>query len=487
MDADAYRGLEPVQLWRQFAALNAIPRPSGQEAAARDYVLEVAERAGAAADVDARGNTIVRVDSPAGTAARPVAVQGHLDMVCDAEPGVSHDWARDPVVPRREGDLIFGSGTTLGADNGIGVAACLALIDAEEVRHNGLELLFTVDEESGRWGALDLDATLLDSETLINLDSEDSDALTIGSAGGCGLEIAMPLQRESPPAGARGVELRLQNLRGGHSGVQIHERRANAIKLLTQVVRRIQAATPGLRLDSMQGGSTATAIARRARAGLTIGSDEVATTEALVERIRDELRESWAADEPGLELELEARPEPESVLVESSTARLLALLEELPHGVLAQSPDFTDTVETSANLACLEVTGERTLVIAGARSLSPAKLREVEDTVRDVARRQGAEMRILDPFPGWEPRPDSPLVEAARAAYRATYGRDPRLDVLHGGLECGAIVAAKPDLDAISFGPTIVGAHTPEEHVHASTVLTTWQLLIKLLDRLANA
>jgi dipeptidase D len=487
MESDAYQGLEPIQLWRHFAALNAIPRPSGQEGRARDYVLAVARAAGVEALVDARGNAIVRVPPQPGISGPVVAIQGHLDMVCDADPGVTHDWARDPVVPRREGDLIFASDTTLGADNGIGVAACLSLIESKEVRHGGLELLFTVDEESGRWGALDLDVSLLTAELLINLDSEDADALTIGAAGGSGLDITMPLELEPTPADALGIELRITGLRGGHSGLEIHERRANAIKLIALALSRLQAADLEWRLDSMQGGSTATAIARRAQAGMTIAADGLAAAEALVGDIREELRVDWADSEPDLVLELATRPAPDSVLTEGSATRLLSLLEGLPHGALAQSSDFEGTVETSANLATVGLAGGEAQVVASARSLSPESLQDVEDLARDVARGQGARVRIFDSYPSWQPRRHSMLVDAAAAAYRTTYGKDPRLEVLHGGLECGAIIAAKPGLDAVSFGPRIVGAHTPTEHVHAPTVVTTWRLLTTLLERLVSA
>lgn len=483
---DAYLGLEPAHLWRHFAALNAIPRPSGGESRARDYVLGVATRAGIRTEVDARGNTIVRVPAQPGVTGPVVAIQGHLDMVCDAEPGVAHDWARDPIVPRRDGDRVFASGTTLGADNGIGVAACLSLIEAKDVRHGGLELLFTVDEERGPWGVLDLDVSLLDAEALINLDSEDADALTIGAAGGSAIEIGMPLALEATPDDARGVEIRLAGLRGGHSGVQIHEGNANAIKLMAAVLGRLHGDGVETRLGSLRGGSTATAIPRHARAALAIAGDRLADAEALVAELGDDLRSIWSATEPDLTLELEAGPVPEAALTEGSALRLLTLLDELPHGVLATGERFAGVVETSANLATIEVVGGEATVITSARSLSVDRLREVEDLIREVAAKQTASATVIDDYPSWEPRERSHLVDVAAAAYLQAYGREPRLDVLHGGLECGAIVAAKPSLEAISFGPRIVGAHTPEEHVYASTVATTWALLKGLLERLAD-
>jgi dipeptidase D len=407
-------------------------------------------------------------------------------MVCDAEPGIVHDWARDPIKPRRDGDRISASGTTLGADNGIGVAACLSLIESKEVRHGGLELLFTVDEESGRWGALDLDVSLLTAKLLINLDSESAEALTIGSAGGSGLEITMPLEFEDSPVDALGIELRIVGLKGGHSGIQIHERRANAVKLIASVLTRLEAAGLEWRLSSMRGGSTATAIARSAQAEVTVASNELSAVQSLMEEIRSELRVDWADFEAGLDLELKTSSAPDSTLSKDSGSRLLSLLKRLPHGVLAQSSDFEETVETSANLAVVKIADGEAHVIASARSLSPERLRSVEDLVRDLASSQGAHVRIFDSYPAWKPRKHSMLVDAAVEAYRTIYDKDPCLEVIHGGLECGAIIAATPDLDAVSFGPTILGAHTPTEHVYASTVVTTWRLLTTLLERLAR-
>jgi dipeptidase D len=237
----------------------------------------------------------------------------------------------------------------------------------------------------------------------------------------------------------------------------------------------------------MSGGSTATAIARSAQAEVTVASSELSAVQSLMEEIRGELRVDWADFEPGLELELKTGPAPDSTLARDSESRLLSLLERLPHGVLVQSSDFEETVETSANLAVVKIADGEAHVIASARSLSPERLRGVEDRVRDLASSQGAHVRVFDSYPAWKPRKQSMLVDAAAEAYRAVYDKDPGLEVIHGGLECGAIIAAKPDFDAVSFGPKILGAHTPTEHVYASTVVTTWRLLTTLLERLARA
>ncbi len=485
MVADAYRGLEPVQLWRHFAALNAIPRPSGHESQARDYVLGIARDAGADSRVDRRGNTVIRVPASTRSDGPAVAIQAHLDMVCEADSGVVHDCERDPILPRRDGDRIFASGTTLGADNGIGVAACLALIDARHVRHGDLELIFTVEEESGRWSALDLDASLLKADVLINLDSEEADALTIGSAGGSDVDIAFPLPRESPAGDLHSVELRVEGLRGGHSGMQIHEPRANAIKLIVEALERLRGAGLRLWLSSIDGGSAHTAIPHAARAGLSIAPGDLPRAQGLVEELRDQLSTARREAEPELTIELSESERRGPVIADRASAGLLGLLSELPHGVVAMSKRYEDVVETSANLAAIHTEDAEARVFTSVRSLLATSLAGIQARVRELAVASGAAAEIRDEYPSWEPRERSPLLDATVRAYEAVYGGKPRLNVIHGGLECGAIIAKRPSLDAISFGPLIREAHTPTEHVYASTVTTTWELLISVLDDMA--
>lgn len=483
MESDPYRGLEPARLWAHFAALNSIPRPSGHEAAARDYVLQIADEASAPALVDQRGNTFVRLPANGSGSSSTVAVQTHLDMVCDQQPGVVHDWKRDPISVRRDGDAISARGTTLGADNGIGVAIALTLIDAPAPR-GPLELVFTVDEESGRWGALDVDASLLTAEALINLDSEDPDAITIGSAGGGEAEITLPFAGEPPARSLPGAELRVSGLRGGHSGLQIQEPHLNGIKLLGDALAGLRTAGVDFRLAEIAGGSARNAIPRGAVARLGIEAGKLEAAQAAVAALVGDSEAKLRAIEPRLEIELSEAPRPESVLAPAATDRLLELLRALPHGVVAQSARFAGVVETSANLALAETRADAVSLLTSVRSLSMGGLRGAQEEIRAVARSHGASCDLTDDYPVWEPRTESPLRDAAVAAYRRTYGKEPRIDVLHAGLECGAFLAKKPDLDAISIGPRIRDAHTPQEHVYASTVEATWRLLVSLLEEL---
>lgn len=483
MEPNPYVDLQPVELWRHFAALNAIPRRSGDEGAARDYVRQVALDAGAECEVDERGNLLVRVPArPGATARDPVAVQAHLDMVCASAPGVEHDFERDPIVPRREGDRISASGTTLGADNGIGVASALALITEADLDCGPLELLFTVEEEIGLLGALHFDASSLLSRSLINLDSEDDRALTVGCAGGREIELRLDLGREPAGSGWHGAELDIAGLSGGHSGVQIHEHRANAIKLLVAVIDRLDAEGVESRLASVTGGSAHNAIPSGASALLALPPEAAARASEVVAEASEDLRREWERDEPGLAIRFEQADAALPAVASAVAARdLLDLLRALPHGVIAMSPRFEGTVASSANMALVRTEGEIATVLSSIRSLPGAELEETSDRVKDLGAKAGAEVTVTGGYPGWEPREASPLVATATAAFERIHRVPPAIEVVHGGLECGVLVAGEPRLDAISFGPLIKEAHTPQEHVYASTVADTWRLLLALL------
>lgn len=480
MEPEHYRGLQPAALWRHFAALNSIPRPSGHEQAAREYVQETAERVGAAWATDACGNIVVRVPARSSQGAPAVALQSHLDMVCEADPGVDYNGAYDPVSPRIDGDVVSAAGTTLGADNGIGVAASLALLTDPPDRHGPLELLFTVQEETGLIGATGLDVSLLDAAMLVNLDSEDDRALTIGCAGAAEMALSLAVEREAAPAGWRGLELRISGLSGGHSGIQIGEPHANAIRLAVELLQKLANAGVEYRLESIAGGSATTTLPRHAAIRLAVANDDA---ERAVARSAAELCDAWQQAEPNLAMQTVQHRAAGDVIVDS--AAVTDILSRLPHGVLAMSGRFEGTVETSANLALATTREGRVDIAVGVRSLEQEQLHAVEADIRKAAQDAGAGVELTGSYPGWRPREHSPLLEATARAYRQVYGRQPRIEVIHAGLECGAIVAKKPELDAVSFGPLIKGAHTPKEHVYASSVLSTWRLLLALLDSLA--
>jgi dipeptidase D len=485
---DAYIGFEPREVWRHFSALNNIPRPSGGEEGVRSYIRSLADASSATWAVDDFGNMVVRV-AAAGVrgGAAAVAVQSHLDMVCEGKPGVRYDPASDPIRPRRVGDLIYAEGTTLGADDGIGVALSLALLTAPEVRHGPLELLFTVDEERGLRGAGNLDPGLLHARMLINLDGEDARQLIVGSAGAQDSVVRLALRYESLPAGEwRAQRLTVSGLRGGHSGLDIGERRANAIKLIARSVRAMRSAGVPLSLVSVRGGSARNAIPRHAEVDVALTAEQEEPFAQIARRLAAQLREELAEDESALAVGVQSLPTPDAILVPESADALLELLAEIPHGVLAMDAE-SGGVKTSCNLAHITIDEGTAVVLVSSRSLVDRDMDSVQETLARIAAKLGGEAELASRYAAWTPRrSDGVLLPIAAERYREVHGREPKVQSVHAGLECGTIVAKLPEIEAISFGPSIGGAHTPDEHLSISTVPPTWRLLMGILESLAN-
>ena len=480
-----YAGLEPAEVWRHFGALNAIPRPSRREQQAIDYVLQIAAAAGAAAEVDPRGNAIVRVPATPGREGHPtVAIQAHLDMVCEKRPEVEHDFETDPILPRRDGDRIYASGTTLGADNGIGAAMALAALTDPTVEHGPLELLFTVEEEIGLNGAAALRPEDVSARLLINLDSEDPKEITVGCAGGGGVVFTLPVTREPAPEGWEGRQLTVAGLKGGHSGVQIHERLANAIKLLVDALHTATERHLPFRLSAVSGGNAHNAIPRDASALLAAPSDQLTALSEAVDDTLSHLRDEWHDDEPDLEIRLLALPAADPVLTQAQHDALFSLLLELPHGVREMSSDFPGKVETSTNLAMLRTEADAITIATSSRSFVNEELDRLQEAIRARGEAAGATADLREGYGPWEPDPHSRLAKVAEQVYAEVFGHSAEVQVIHAGLECGVIVSHLPGMEAVSFGPLIRGAHTPEEHVYISTVESSWKLLAALLRAL---
>ncbi|GAC1365289.1 MAG: aminoacyl-histidine dipeptidase [Actinomycetota bacterium] len=484
---EAYAGLLPSELWAHFAALNAIPRPPGHEQAALGYVQAVANAAGAPWSSDAAGNLVVRLAATAPSQPAPtVAVQAHLDMVCEVAPGVSHDWRHDPVRPRRVGDLIFARGTTLGADNGIGAAAALALITTPGLLHPPLELLFTVQEEVGLLGALALDGAMLRARMLVNLDSEDPDDLIIGSAGARDVNVVVPAPRQAAQDGQVSYSVRVGGLSGGHSGVQIHERRANAIKLLAQVLGEIRQAGCTLFLAALEGGTARNAIPREASALIAVAARQTDLFEQELAGARARAAGAWQEAEPGLVVEGTPAAPLQRLVAGVRSAAIHNALSALPHGVLAWSAAFPGVVQASANLSSASLGDDVVAIDTNVRSPEVADLDVFQRDVAALAASAGGWAEATGGYPAWPPAPQAELTLVAARVYEACYGHSPRVQVIHAGLECGVIAAKVPGMQAISFGPLIVSPHSPQEHVAAPTVASTWRFLVALLAELAT-
>jgi dipeptidase D len=484
---DFYHGLKPAELWRHFAAFNRIPRTSGHEIAARTYVQSIADSVGCKWNVDLCGNVVVYLPATpnASPTAEKVAIQGHLDMVAAKEAGSPHDFLRDPIRPRRDGDCIFGTGTTLGADNGIGISASLALLTSQCLTHGPLELVFTVEEETGLYGAENLDASLVKARYLINLDSENDQELTVGSAAGAAATITLEPGTDTTPSGYFGRRILVSGLKGGHSGLQIHEPLANAIKLAANVIRALEDGDIDFRMGSISGGEADNVIPRQADVTLAVSPLVMAKLEAILHRVEGELRREWV-EEPNLALTVEEIDTPARVWMQSSQNLLVQLITSLPHGALKMSASFPGKVQTSANLANVRTENEQVKIVLSVRSFVAADLEDVIANFGIFARNANGRIEMGGKYPSWEPNLASPLLELTKSAYRVVRGKSPEVQILHGGLECGLIAAKIPSMNAISFGPLIRGAHTPEEHIYISTVEPTWKVLVELLQTIAQ-
>lgn len=482
--------LEPQSLWKHFDEILSTPRPSKQEEGMRRYVLGLAERKGLRWREDSVGNLVVEKPASPGKESAPIVVlQSHLDMVTEKNSDVSFDFTRDPIVPRRDGEFLKASGTTLGADNGIGVAAMLALLEADDLVHGPLELLFTIDEETGLTGvlALDPEAIALKGRILLNLDSEEEGAVTIGCAGGSTSRLVVPLEMGPPPAGTTLAGISLSGLLGGHSGMEIHLQRGNAVKLLARALFAALQKVP-FRLVSFQGGNKHNALPREAEAYLLV---ETGRLEELSRAIDEEVQ-AIACEYPGEPLTVRdavAVGQTSStgpVWTEASSRKILDLLNTLPHGVLAMSRDIPGLVETSTNLAAVSQQDSALSILISNRSSVNSAMKDVRRRLRAFADLVGAQIEETEGYPGWKPNLESPTLSRFREVHRRVQGNDPELRAIHAGLECGVLGVKFPGMDMISFGPEILGAHSPDERVKIETVGRFYGLLGEVLKELAG-
>jgi dipeptidase D len=479
--------LEPQALWRHFDHLLTIPRPSGAEQGARQYVLEVAKRLGRDARQDAVGNVVVtKPASPGRDGAPTVILQSHLDMVEEKRAGTTHDFTRDPLRPRRDGDYLYATDTTLGADNGIGLAAMLAVLEANTLEHPALELLFTVDEERGLAGAGGLDGRLLSGRRLLNLDSEEEGIFYIGCSGGGDSELTLPARRDPVPSGSNALRCVVGGLRGGHSGADIHLQRGNAIQLLVRVLRAAEAVTP-LRIAGIEGGGARNAVPRDAEAVIVVPTRQVdAVTKALnaeFGRARQELRKQ----DPDGTLAITATSLPAAAWAADLAATVMRLLLALPHGVMAMSMDLPGLVETSGNVAMIHEQDDRIVIGTSQRSSVASALTALRARVKAIAELAGAMVEQPPAYPGWQPNPASPLLAMVQDIYTARTGHAAEVKAIHAGLECGLIGERVPGVDMVSLGPLIEHAHSPDERVHIPSVGRFYDLLCATLRALAAA
>jgi dipeptidase D len=476
---------EPRALWGHFDQILTIPRGSKEEDKMREYVLSVARRRGLEYQVDAAGNVVVRKPATPGKEGAPITIlQSHLDMVNDKNSDVEHDFGKDPIRPVREGTYLTADGTTLGADNGIGVAAMLAIMEADDLVHGPLEFLYTIDEETGLTGAMGLDPSILRGRRLVNLDSEEEGAVTVGCAGGADSTLRLRLQALPAPERVTAHRIRVHGLKGGHSGLDIHLQRGNAIQLLARMIHAVARGTPGF-LAGIEGGNKRNAIPREAWATVVIPEEQSGTFLNQVNEQFDAVKAEYGAVEPGIVLSVEEVSPPDEVWTTDTTWNVLRLLVALHHGVLAMSNDIPGLVETSTNLAVVRTQGHELTVLLNTRSSVASALEWGRRKIRAIGFLAGARLEEPEGYPGWKPNLDSPLLHVVKSVHARLAGKEPHLEAVHAGLECGIIGEMVPGMDMISFGPQIESPHSPDERVMIDSVGRFHDLLTKVLEELA--
>lgn len=473
--------LEPKRLWELFEDICQVPRPSKKEEKILAFLIQFAEKLGLEYKQDKAGNLLIRKAATKGYKDRAaIVLQSHVDMVCEKNEGVDHDFDNDPIRPRIEDGWIKAHGTTLGADDGIGMAAQLAILEANDLEHGPIECLFTVDEETGLTGAFNLEKGFVDGRILLNLDSEDDGQLFIGCAGGIDTLITMPFERVNVEVDHLAFTLSVTGLKGGHSGDDIHKGRGNAIKILNRLLWNAEKMYE-LRLAEIKGGNLHNAIAREAFATITVPRRHEKALKELCYELGNEIKAAMKTNEPGLQVEIKESVMPDTLIDYDTQHKLLNALYACPHGVMAMSPDIPNLVETSTNLASIKMSANDLIIVTSQRSSLETGNRDVADMVASVFQLAGGKVKHGDGYPGWEPNMDSEILAITKQAYEKLYNEEPQVLAIHAGLECGIIGEKYPGMDMISYGPTMRGAHSPDEAVEISTVKKFWELTLEVL------
>jgi len=485
LETSPLAGLEPELFWKHFYELTRVPRESKNEKAAGDYVISVAERLNLSHRRDDAGNVVIsKAGSPGHENAPGVVLQSHLDMVCEKVKGSTFDFSRDPIELRKEGDLIGAAGTSLGADNSAGIAASLAVLESKGLVHPPIECLFTTDEETGMTGAKGLKGDFLKGRRLLNLDSEEEGDIYVGCSGGSDNQLCLPVMKAAAPASGIGVKVKLTGLKGGHSGLNIHEGRANAIKLLGRFLWNTLEDLH-LHLASLSGGSKRNVIPPDAEALLVIEPGDVQELERHAAIWEKTFACEFTPLEEHIAVKIEKADKPAQVYTPETSEKLLSVIMALPHGVLAMSRALKDLVETSTNMAIVREQGSALLFELSHRSSSASSLRSVDQGTAAFAKLCGLGYYKGEGYPGWQPNMESEVLKTARKTYKELFGKDAHIKAIHAGLECGLIGEKFPGMDMISFGPTLANVHSTAEVINAPSVKLFWKFLVQLLNALA--
>ncbi len=476
--------LKPKNVWKHFYELTQIPRPTGHTKAVEKYIVDFGKSLQLDVKQDKVGNVLITKPASNGMEDAPtVVLQAHLDMVPQKNSDVEHNFLKDPIEAYIDGDKVKARSTTLGADNGIGVAAILACLEDNSLIHGKLEALFTIDEEEGMDGAFGLEPGFLSGSILLNLDTEEEGELCIGCAGGIDENISWQFKEEQVPEGDVAMKISLTGLRGGHSGGEIHLGRANANKLIFRLLKEAVKSVEA-RLSSIKGGSLRNAIPREAFAIVTIPADNVEDLEQLVEDYATIYEQEYFDIEPNIKLTVESTALPKTLIPEEIQDNLINAIEAAPNGVLGMLHQYPTIVETSTNLASVESSSQKIEVKFLTRSSSETKKQALDSSIQSLFSLAGAKVESSGDYPGWEPKSSSHIQQVMKDIYKSKYGKEPIVQVVHAGLECGIILDSTPGLDIVSFGPTIVNPHSPDEYVQIDTVERFYDYLIAVLQNL---
>lgn len=471
----------PDKVWKNFYRLTQIPRPSGKEEQVRNYIAGFGRKLGLETIVDSAGNVLVRKPATHGMEhLKGVILQSHLDMVPQKNSGKFHDFERDPVEPVIDGEWVRANGTTLGADNGIGVAAALSVLESENLQHGPLEALFTANEEAGMSGALGLQPGLLKGTILLNLDSEEEGELIIGCAGGVDAKITFSCSEKPLYGSYRGFTIRVTGLKGGHSGMDINLGRGNANRIMNRLLYHGFSCC-GLQLVSLKGGSLRNAIPRESFAYVAVPSAQAASCTEQLAGLAMKIKNVLRSADPGLNIEIAPADTPETVIDQRVFERMMKAVYAIPDGVIRMSGDMAGLVETSNNLASITSSQGAIVIECLLRSSVESESENLQTMIASISDLAGAVSVFTDGYPGWTPDFDSPILKTMRAAYERKFGKAPHVTAVHAGLECGILGGAYPGLDMISFGPTIRFPHSPDEKVQIASVGRFWDFLVETL------
>lgn len=481
MNKDIFN-LEPKAVWKNFHSLTQIPRPSHHEDRIQQFMLEFGKNLGLESFRDETGNIIIRKPATPGMENRKgIVLQTHLDMVPQKNSDKDHDFAKDPIEAYVDGDWVTANGTTLGADNGMGVAATMAVLESKDIKHGAIEALFTCDEETGMTGAFGLQPGMLKGDILLNLDSEDEGELYVGCAGGTNANVSFPYKEEAVPAGSIAYKLSITGLKGGHSGLEIILQRGNSNKLMNRYLKHATR-KHDVRLSWIDGGSLRNAIPRESFAIVTLPAANEAKFIECQKEYAAMYTKEYASVEPDFKFVMEKVELPATVIDAETLSRVYKSIQACPNGVIRMSDDMKGLVETSTNLASVKMSNGNINIQCLLRSSVDSAQEDLGDMIVSVFELAGANVNLDGQYPGWKPNMNSAILNTMQDVYKKLYGVIPEIKAIHAGLECGLLGGVYPNWDMISFGPTIRYPHSPDEKVHIASVGKFWAYLVSTLE-----